>query len=178
MHTDGISTLPRTLPMKKQSKSFFINFRFKGTKKALSSYGPAEETKAEAANADDDFDLFESDAEEDAEAEKIKQQRLEEYRAKKATKPQVIAKSSIVLDVKPWDDETDMKELEKGVREITMDGLVWGQGKLVAVGYGIKKLQIGCVVEDDKVAMDDLEERIISLEDYVQSVDIAAFQKI
>lgn len=25
--------------------------------------------------------------------------------------------------------------------------------KLVPVGYGIKKLQIGCVVEDDKVSM-------------------------
>ena len=24
--------------------------------------------------------------------------------------------------------------------------------KLVAIGYGIKKLQIGCVVEDDKVS--------------------------
>jgi translation elongation factor EF-1beta len=38
----------------------------------------------------------------------------------------VIAKSSIVLDVKPWDDETDMKEMEAKVRTIVMDGLVWG----------------------------------------------------
>lgn len=50
--------------------------------------------------------------------------------------------------------------------------------KLVAVGYGIKKLQINCVVEDDKVGMDDLEESIVGLEDHVQSMDIAAFQKI
>jgi len=33
------------------------------------------------------------------------------------------------LDVKPWDDETDMKELEKQVRTINMDGLVWGACK-------------------------------------------------
>ncbi len=40
--------------------------------------------------------------------------------------PKVIAKSSIVLDVKPWDDETDMKALEAGVRAIEMPGLLWG----------------------------------------------------
>ena len=43
---------------------------------------------------------------------------------------QVIAKSAIVLDVKPWDDETDLQALEKSVRSIQTDGLIWGQGKL------------------------------------------------
>ena len=38
----------------------------------------------------------------------------------------LIAKSSIVLDVKPWDDETDMAEVEAHVRSITADGLLWG----------------------------------------------------
>jgi translation elongation factor EF-1beta len=46
------------------------------------------------------------------------------------------------------------------------------------VAFGIKKLQIGCAIEDDKVSTDWLEEQITGLEDYVQSVDIAAFQKI
>ena len=45
--------------------------------------------------------------------------------------PALIPKSSIVLDVKPWDDETDMKELERNVRTIVKDGLVWGQCKLI-----------------------------------------------
>lgn len=49
---------------------------------------------------DDDIDLFGSD-EEDEEAERLKQERLEAYAAKKAKKPAVIAKSSILLDVKP-----------------------------------------------------------------------------
>ena len=40
--------------------------------------------------------------------------------------PQVIAKSNIILDVKPWDDETDMKEMERLVRTIEIDGLLWG----------------------------------------------------
>ena len=42
------------------------------------------------------------------------------------TEPGPIAKSNVVLDVKPWDDETDMKALEQAVRSIEMDGLVWG----------------------------------------------------
>ena len=69
--------------------------------------------------------------------------------------------------MKPWDDETDMVELERQVREIETDGLLWGAEKLVAVGYGIKKLQICCVVEDDKVGTDFLEEQITNLEDLV-----------
>ena len=93
--------------------------------------------------------------------------RLAAYAAKKAKKPVLVAKSNIILDVKPWDDETDMAELEKNVRSIEMDGLLWGASKLVAVGYGIKKLQISCVVEDDKVSTDDLEDKITAFEDFV-----------
>ena len=35
-------------------------------------------------------------------------------------------KSSVLLDVKPWDDETDMKKLEEAVRSVEMPGLFWG----------------------------------------------------
>jgi len=31
----------------------------------------------------------------------------------------------VVLDVKPWDDTTDMKEMEEKVRSITLEGLEW-----------------------------------------------------
>uniref|UniRef100_H3CS28 Eukaryotic translation elongation factor 1 delta b (guanine nucleotide exchange protein) n=1 Tax=Tetraodon nigroviridis TaxID=99883 RepID=H3CS28_TETNG len=132
--------------------------------------------KEEEEDDDDDFDPFGSD--DDEEAEKIKEQRLKEYAEKKAKKPALIAKSSILLDVKPWDDETDMAKLEECVRSVQVDGLLWGTSKLVPVGYGIKKLQIACVVEDDKVGTDLLEEEITKFEDYVQSVDVAAFNKI
>ncbi|KAI9270350.1 hypothetical protein BDA99DRAFT_459817 [Phascolomyces articulosus] len=134
---------------------------------------------AAAAEEDDDIDLFGSDDEEvDEEAEKIKAQRLAEYQAKKAAKPKPIAKTTVTLDVKPWDDETDVNAMTEAVRAIQMDGLLWGGFQHVPVGYGIKKLQINCVVEDDKVAMDDLADAIQELEDYVQSVDVAAMQKI
>lgn len=39
--------------------------------------------------------------------------------------------------------------------------------KLVLIGYGIKKLQINCVIEDDKIFIDFLEEEIIVIEDLV-----------
>ncbi|XP_065080315.1 probable elongation factor 1-beta [Ochlerotatus camptorhynchus] len=139
----------------------------------------AAPAKAAAADDDDDVDLFGSeDEEESAEAAKLKEERLAAYNAKKSKKPALIAKSSIILDVKPWDDETDMKEMEKSVRNIEMDGLLWGAAKLVPVGYGILKLQICCVIEDEKVSVDELQEKIQDFEDFVQSVDIAAFNKI
>lgn len=40
----------------------------------------------------------------------------------------LIAKSNVILDVKPWDDETDMTLMEAEVRKITADGLLWGAG--------------------------------------------------
>lgn len=41
--------------------------------------------------------------------------------------PGPIAKSSIVLDIKPWDDETDLNEIERRVRAIQKDGLIWSK---------------------------------------------------
>jgi len=134
--------------------------------------------KAAAKDDDDEVDLFGSDSEDDEAANKIKEERLAAYHAKKAKKPVLIAKSNVILDVKTWDDETDMKAMEAEVRKIETDGLLWGAAKLVPLAYGIHKLQISCVVEDDKVSIDWLQEQIESLEDYVQSVDIAAFNKI
>ncbi|XP_034981253.2 elongation factor 1-delta isoform X4 [Zootoca vivipara] len=147
---------------------------------SASSTRKAESSTAEAADEDDDdIDLFGSDEEEeDQEAARVREERLKQYAEKKSKKPGLIAKSSILLDVKPWDDETDMAKMEECVRSVQMDGLVWGASKLVPVGYGINKLQIQCVVEDDKVGTDILEEEITKFEDYVQSVDIAAFNKI
>ncbi|CAB3369952.1 Hypothetical predicted protein [Cloeon dipterum] len=141
---------------------------------------PAAPQKAAPApkDDDDDVDLFGSSDEEDESAKQVREQRLAEYAAKKSKKPALIAKSNVILDVKPWDDETDMLELEKAVRSIEMDGLLWGASKKVPLAYGIHKLQISAVIEDEKVSVDLLTEQIEANEDYVQSVDIAAFNKI
>lgn len=156
------------------------------TKLEQAAHGTTTETAAEkvqkAKKDDDDIDLFgsegSSDEEEDEAEKKRKEELLAKYNAKKASKPALIAKSSILIDVKPWDDETDMALMEQKVRSIEMDGLLWGASKLIPLAYGIKKLQILCVVEDDKVGTDILEEEITKFDDLVQSVDIASFNKI
>lgn len=153
--------------------------------KAYTAYGP--ETTALPTNPkdkpeeDDDVDdLFGSDDEEEEDPEVVKEReaRLAEYRKKKEAKPKPAAKSLVTLEVKPWDDETNLEEMEQNVRAIEMEGLVWGASKLVAIGFGIKKLQITLVVEDEKVSLDDLQGRIEEDEDHVQSTDIAAMQKL
>ncbi len=72
-------------------------------------YGPetvevaVNPAKAPAAEEEDeDVDLFGSDEEEDAEAARIREERLAEYRKKKEAKPKLAAKSIDTLDVKPW----------------------------------------------------------------------------
>jgi len=140
------------------------------------SSGKAPAAAAAAADDDDDVDLFGSDDDEVADA--AREERLKAYAEKKAVKPGPIAKSNVILDVKPWDDETDMKAIEAAVRGIIKEGLVWGASKFVPMAYGIKKLTIVAVVVDDLVSIDWLTEEIQSNEELVQSVDIAAFQKI
>lgn len=121
----------------------------------------------------------------------MKEANLAAYKKKKEGKVKPAAKSIVTLDVKPWgrsdtflceglytdileDDETDMKALEKNMRSIEMDGLTWGASKLVPVGYGISKLQVNLVVEDEKVSIDDLQGQIEGDEDHVQSTDVVS----
>jgi len=141
---------------------------------------PAAAPAAAAADDDDDdVDLFGSDSEEDDEEKaRVTAERLKAYADKKSKKPALIAKTSVLFDVKPWDDETDMNEMLKACKSIEMEGLVWGANKLVPVGYGISKLQLMCVVEDEKVSIEELQEKMADFEDFVQSVDVAAMNKI
>jgi len=150
----------------------------KGGKAPAPAKAPA---KVEEDEDDDDVDLFGSDSEDEetkAEKERVTAERLKAYHEKKSKKPALIAKTSVLLDIKPWDDETDMNEMLKSAKSIEKEGLVWGASKLVPVGYGINKLQLMCVVEDEKVSIDELCEQIAEFEDFVQSVDVAAMSKI
>ncbi|XP_076932464.1 elongation factor 1-delta 1-like [Bidens hawaiensis] len=131
-----------------------------------------------AADEDDDsdVDLF---GEETEEEKKAAEERAAAVKA--SGKKKESGKSSVLMDVKPWDDETDMKKLEEAVRSVQMEGLLWGASKLVPVGYGIKKLQIMLTIVDDLVSVDSLiEERLTEepINEYVQSCDIVAFNKI
>merc|ERR1711872_230207 len=64
------------------------------------------------------------DEEESEEKKRITEERLKAYHEKKSKKPQVIAKTSVLLDVKPWDDETDHDQMLASVKSIEMDGLL------------------------------------------------------
>ncbi|KAF9238646.1 elongation factor 1 beta/delta chain [Melanogaster broomeanus] len=173
------STYPHTARWYSHITSYSVEF---DTLPGSSTAGQAFVAAASAAPAaeaeeEEDIDLFgDDDEEEDAEAERVKAERVAAYNLKKAGKPKAAAKSVVTLEVKPWDDETDMEALEQSVRSIEMEGLVWGASKLVAVGFGIKKLQITLVVEDELVSLDELQDTIAEFEDYVQSSDIAAMQ--
>ena len=64
------------------------------------------------------------------------------------------------------------------MRTIAMDGLTWGAGKLVPVGFGIKKLQVNLVVEDEKVSIDELQAKIEEDEEHVQSTDVVSLIQV
>jgi len=130
---------------------------------------------------DEDLDLFGEMTEEEKAAAEEKKKAIEAKKAK-AKANALKAKSMIIIDVKPWDDTTDMAALEAEVRGVEKDGLLWGQSKLVAVGFGIKKLQITAVIEDVKIESFDeiIEDHLVKdgESENIQSVDVVAFNKL
>ncbi|KAL0370291.1 UNVERIFIED_CONTAM: Elongation factor 1-beta 1 [Sesamum angustifolium] len=153
-----------------------VGVRIGGLATPAEAAAPAADAKASAADDDDDdLDLFGDETEDDKKAAEQREA------AKASTKKKESGKSSVLMDIKPWDDETDMKKLEEAVRSVEMPGLLWGASKLVPVGYGIKKLQIMLTIVDDLVSVDNLIEEYLTVEpinEHVQSCDIVAFNKI
>ena len=81
--------------------------------------------------------------------------------------------------MKPYEAETDLDDLAKKILAIEMDGLTWKQEyKKEPIAYGVHKLIVGCVIEDEKIAVDDLQEKMEAFDELVQSVDIAIFNKL
>lgn len=69
--------------------------------------------------------------------------------------------------------------MARDILAITMDGLYWKtEYRKDPVAFGIFKLIVGFSLEDDKVSVDDIVERIEQLDEFVQSVEIAVFNKI
>ncbi|GMF13796.1 unnamed protein product [Phytophthora lilii] len=141
---------------------------------------PKKAAPAEEEEEDDDDDLFGDDDEEDDEAAKaLAAKRAEAAKAAKKEKKKPVERSQVVIEVKPWEAETDLEELAKKIKALPVEGLTWGEGhKLVPVAFGIKKLLVQCVIVDDLVLLDDITEAIEGFEDYVQSVDIASMNKL
>ena len=114
--------------------------------------------KKNATEKDEDFDPFAEDDED--EDEKARLAAIADKAKASKKKKVVVAKSLIILEIKPWGPETDLDKLAKKVlKEVAIDGLVWKtEFKKEPVAYGVFKIVIGCVVEDEKVSVDDIQE--------------------
>ncbi|KAG7387591.1 Elongation factor 1-beta [Phytophthora pseudosyringae] len=136
--------------------------------------------KVEEDEDEDDDDMFGDDDEDEDEAAKaLAAKRAEAAKAAKKEKKKPVERSQVVIEVKPWEAETDLEELAAKIKALPVEGLTWGEGhKLVPVAFGIKKLLVQCVIIDDLVLLDDITEAIESFEDYVQSVDVASMNKL
>eukprot|EP01057_Protomagalhaensia_wolfi_P005809 Protomagalhaensia_wolfi_Nauph_80__5808@NODE_724_length_2067_cov_141_518245_g540_i0_p2_GENE_NODE_724_length_2067_cov_141_518245_g540_i0NODE_724_length_2067_cov_141_518245_g540_i0_p2_ORF_typecomplete_len255_score69_55EF1_GNE/PF00736_19/6_7e03EF1_GNE/PF00736_19/9_2e03EF1_GNE/PF00736_19/6_4e16Ribosomal_60s/PF00428_19/0_013Ribosomal_60s/PF00428_19/1_9e03Ribosomal_60s/PF00428_19/1_8e04SMODS/PF18144_1/0_065SMODS/PF18144_1/5_1e03DUF2204/PF09970_9/0_064_NODE_724_length_2067_cov_141_518245_g540_i060824 len=127
---------------------------------AAPAAAPAAE---EAKKAEDDIDLFGEEEDTEAQADlqaalAAKQEAVKEEKKKKV----VIAKSSVTLNAMPYDSEVDITGIyETKIKTIEIDGLVWGVPFSVINGpFGLRGLQFGCAIEDDKVKTDDIEEAV------------------
>jgi elongation factor 1-beta len=140
---------------------------------------PKEAPKKE--EEDDDDDLFgdDDDEEDEEEAKAAAAKRAEKAAAAKKEKKKPVERSQVVIEVKPWEAETDLEELAVKIKATKIEGLSWGEGhKLVPVAFGIKKLLVQCIIVDDLVLLDDVTDAIEQFEDYVQSVDVASMNKM
>ncbi|KDO25047.1 hypothetical protein SPRG_09776 [Saprolegnia parasitica CBS 223.65] len=132
------------------------------------------------ADDDDDDDMFGDDDEEEDEAAKAAaKKRADAAKASKKEKAKPIERSQVVIEVKPWEAETDLEALAIKIKALEVNGLTWGEShKLVPVAFGIKKLLVQCIIIDELVLLDDITEAIEQFEDEVQSVDVASMNKM
>ena len=161
--------------------------------------GSAPAAKAAAAIVDDDMDdMFGDDDEVDengetaaekaanaaraermATAKRLKEEKDAREGKVKSSKPKPVEKSLVVLEVKPWEADTDLVMVWNEIKKYEQEGLTWGQSyKLEPVAFGIMKLVMTCTIVDSLVLMDDITDAIEKLEDYVQSVTVASMNKI
>ena len=151
-----------------------------------------KEEKKPAAKADDFDNMFGDDddgetAEERAAtvarkarmeaARKLKEEK--DAKEGKKKKEKEVEKSLVVLEVKPWEADTNLEAVWHKIKEFQKEGLSWGESfKLEPVAFGVKKLVMTCTIVDSLIVLDDITESIEALEEWVQSVEIASMNKI
>ena len=118
-------------------------------------------TKSAPVPPSEEMDLWgDGDEDDDAAAQLVAERAaaFQKQRQEAKAAEQVQQMATVVLNVKPWDDETDMAELEAQVRKVCLssasDAIVWGEGNLVDVGYGIKSLKIACRIVRETVSIE------------------------
>lgn len=119
-------------------------------------------------------------------------------------KGQPVGKSRIVFEIKPFEPEQDLDELAANIKALKLegditdeiswedklaecvdvrcsleDGIKWGEGHTKQpVAFGIFKLIVQAIVQDELVGSDDLVDMMMNrFEDDIQSIEIAAFDK-
>ncbi len=86
----------------------------------------------------------------------------------KGTDPNPVSKYIIIFEVKPYDAGTNLDELANKILTIEMDGLFWKtEYKKLPIGYGVEKLVIGAVIDDEKIYSEDLQEKIEAFDEEV-----------
>lgn len=83
---------------------------------------------------------------------------MEKPTVKKPTdKKKAAAKSIVVFDVKVYEQEQNLEELAQKIKTtIKLDGLVWNNElQIKPVAFGMNMLELGCVIEDDKVSVEE-----------------------
>ena len=135
-----------------------------------------EKEEKEEKGGDDDMDLF---GEETEEEKKAKEEMKKKNKDKKKEKKKPIDKSHVIIEVKGYEKEQDLEALAKKIiSTIKKDGLQWNSGyKLEEVAFGIKKLVIAFLAEDEKVSVQEIVDELESWSDEIQSVDVVAFNK-
>ena len=145
----------------------------KGGKKGKKEEKPKKEEKAD----DDDLDLFGEETEEDKKAKEEMRKKNQEN--KKKGKKKEVDKSHVILEVKGWEADQDLEALAKKIiSTIKKDGLSWNTGyKLEEVAFGVKKLIIAFLAEDDKCSVQEIVDELESWENDIQSVEVVSFNK-
>ena len=130
--------------------------------------------KEDIENKDDD------DKKERSDPEKVIKtaENIKAYEKKIHSEHPTIAKTSVLFDIMPCDNETDLEDMLEKVKSISMEGLMWGSSKRTPVGYGIDKMQLRCTLEDDKVLIEELCEKMESFKDLVESAEVSIMNKI
>jgi len=158
--------------------------KWSGTAAAAAPAKKAAPKKAKKKEMDED-DLFDSDSDDDGEdamdvmaaaAAKAKKDAADRLAKKEAN-----SRTLVVLEVKPFDSETDLKKLALDIKALSHDGIQnWGQEhKIEPIAFGICKLIISVVIFDSKISMDDLTDLLEdSFGDDIQSIDVATMSKV
>lgn len=151
---------------------------------AAPAAAPAEAAPAAApakkAAADDGFDFSDDSDDSDDELafatddpEYLKKVAAAKARGERKAKE---SKSHVVIEVKPYDAETDLDALTEQCKKATapMKGFEWLGAQRVEVAFGIQKILISFYAVNELCQVDMVNETIEEFED-VQSVDIRSF---